>query len=47
VGFVEVDDARPAATDYVTAGAPEYDYIVFTARTQRPDPCKALRFKPR
>jgi len=47
VGFIEVDAARPAPTDYVTAGAPEYDYIVFTPRTPRPDPCKALRFKPR
>ena len=47
VGFVEVDAGKPAPTDYVTAGAPEYDYIVFTPRTPRPDPCKTLRFKPR
>jgi uncharacterized iron-regulated protein len=47
VGFVEVDDARPAPADYVTAAAPEYDYMVFTARTPREDPCKTLRFKPR
>ncbi len=31
VGFIEVDAAQPAPTDYVTAGAPEYDYIVFHA----------------
>ena len=47
VGFIEADAAKPAPTDYVTAGAPEYDYIVFTARTPRPDPCETLRFKPR
>ena len=47
VGFIEVDAAQLAPTDYVTAGAPEYDYIAFTPRTPRPDPCKALRFKPR
>jgi uncharacterized iron-regulated protein len=47
VGFIEVDAATRAPTDYVTAGAPEYDYIVFTPRTPRPDPCKTLRFKPR
>ena len=47
VGFIEVDAAKRAPTDYFTAGAPEYDYIVFTPRTSRPDPCKTLRFKPR
>ena len=47
VGFIEVGAAQLAPTDYVTAGAPEYDYIAFTARTPRPDPCKDLRFKPR
>jgi uncharacterized iron-regulated protein len=47
VGFIEVDAAQPAPTDYLTAGAPEYDYIAFTPRTPRPDPCKELRFKPR
>ncbi len=47
VGFIEVDAAQLAPTDYVTAGAPEYDYIAFTTRTPRPDPCKELRFKPR
>lgn len=47
VGFLEVDAARPAPTDYVTAGAPEYDFIAFTPRTPRKDPCEGLRFKPR
>ena len=47
VGFIEADAAKPEPMDYVTAGAPEYDYIVFTPRTPRPDPCKTLRFKPR
>jgi uncharacterized iron-regulated protein len=47
VGFIEVETNRPAPTDYVTAGAPEYDYVVFTAPASRPDPCKDLRFKPR
>ena len=47
VGFIEVDAAQRAPTDYVTAGAPEYDYIAFTPQTPRPDPCKELRFKPR
>ena len=47
VGFIEVDAAQLAPIDYVAAGAPEYDYIAFTPRTPRPDPCKDLRFKPR
>ena len=47
VGFIEVDAAKLVPTDYVTAGAPEYDYVIFTPRTPRPDPCKTLRFKPR
>ncbi len=47
VGFLEVDAVKSSPTDYVTAGAPEYDYIVFTSRTPRPDPCETLRFKPR
>jgi uncharacterized iron-regulated protein len=47
VGFIEVDSAKPAPTDYVTAGTPEYDYVVFTPPTPRPDPCKTLRFEPR
>ena len=47
VGFIEVDAAKGAPTDYVIAGAPQYDYIAFTPRTPRPDPCKELRFKPR
>ena len=47
VGFIEVDAAQPAPADYVNAGEPEYDYIAFTPRTPRPDPCKELRFKQR
>ena len=47
VGFIEADGAKPSPSDYVTVGAPEYDYTVFTPRTPRPDPCKTLRFKPR
>ena len=47
VGFVEADGDRPEPTDYVTAGAPEYDYVVFAPATPREDPCKTLRFKPR
>jgi uncharacterized iron-regulated protein len=47
VGFIEADAAKPSPTDYVTVGAPEYDYTVFTPRSPRADPCKALRFKPR
>jgi uncharacterized iron-regulated protein len=47
VVFIEADTAKPSPTDYVTIGAPEYDYIVFTPPTSRPDPCKTLRFKPR
>jgi hypothetical protein len=47
VGFIEVDAAKPSPADYVAAGPPEYDYVVFTERAPRPDPCKTLRFKPR
>ena len=47
VGFIEVGADQLTPTDYVTAGAPEYDYVAFTPRTPRPDPCKDLRFKPR
>lgn len=47
VGFVEVDAVQLAPTNYVTAGAPEYDYIAFTPPTPRPDPCKDVRFEPR
>jgi uncharacterized iron-regulated protein len=47
VGFMEIDDGKPAPADYVTADAPEYDYIVFTERTPRPDPCKTIRFRQR
>jgi uncharacterized iron-regulated protein len=47
VGFLEIDDDKSAPAGYVTAAAPEYDYIVFTERSPRPDPCKSIRFKQR
>jgi uncharacterized iron-regulated protein len=47
VGFVEVDPAQQAPTDYVTAGTPEYDYIAFISPHSRPDPCDNVRFSPR
>lgn len=47
VGFIEVDADRSAATDYVSDSASEYDYVVFTPRTERPDPCQKIRFTPR
>ena len=47
VGFLETDATKPSPSDYVTPGAPEYDYIVFAPPTSRPDPCQTLRFKPR
>ncbi len=47
VGFIEVDADQPAPNDYVSAGLPEYDYIAFTPGTERPDPCKDIRFTPR
>jgi uncharacterized iron-regulated protein len=47
VGFIEVDADQLAPTDYVSAGPPEYDYIAFTSRTPRSDPCKDVSFTPR
>lgn len=47
VGFLEVETARVSPAEYFTTAAPEYDVIVFTPRTPRPDPCKDIRFKPR
>lgn len=47
VGFLEVNAARVSPAEYFTTAAPEYDVIVFTPRTPRPDPCKDIRFKPR
>ena len=47
VGLIEVNGARQTPDDYYTGEYPEYDFIVFTPRTPRPDPCKDIRFKPR
>lgn len=47
VGFIEVDADQSVPTDYVSDGAPEYDYVAFTPRTERPDPCTDIRFAPR
>ena len=47
VGFIEVDADRSTPTDYVADGASEYDYVVFTPRTPRSDPCNDVRFTPR
>ncbi len=46
VGFLEVRKERSAPTDYYEQKSPEYDYIVFTPRTPRPDPCADIRFRP-
>jgi len=47
VGFIEVQDSMKAPGGYYDASSPEYDYIVFTARVAREDPCANLSFKPR
>jgi uncharacterized iron-regulated protein len=47
VGFVEVDTDRLQPADYVTADAPEYDYVAFTPPTPRSDPCDDVQFRPR
>jgi uncharacterized iron-regulated protein len=47
VGFIEVDADQPTPADYVSAGPAEYDFIAFTSRTPRPDPCQDLSFPPR
>lgn len=46
VGLLEVRKEHGAATDYYGQLSPEYDYIVFTPRTPRPDPCADIRFRP-
>lgn len=46
VGFLEVREERQAPADYHDRRDPEYDYIVFTPRTPRPDPCADIRFRP-
>lgn len=47
VGFIEVQEQQTTPAAYYDATAPEYDYIVFTARMPRDDPCAGLSFKPR
>ena len=47
VAYLEVSAARTAPADYFNAAAPEYDYIVFTPRTPRPDPCEDIHFNKR
>lgn len=47
VSFLEVDATQTAPTDYFTTAVPEYDFVVFTPRAPRPDPCKDIRFTPR
>lgn len=47
VGFIEVQDGLKAPGEYYDSASPEYDYIVFTARMAREDPCANLTFKPR
>ncbi|MEN9783948.1 MAG: hypothetical protein RJA24_1291 [Pseudomonadota bacterium] len=47
VGFIEVQDGLIAPGEYYDSASPEYDYIVFTARMARDDPCANLTFKPR
>lgn len=44
VGFIEVEDQRRSATDYAGAFDGRFDYVWFTARQEREDPCKGLRF---
>ena len=47
VGFIEVQDKQFSPTAYYDTASPEYDYIVFTERMVREDPCANLSFKPR
>jgi hypothetical protein len=47
VGFLEVQDKQFSPTAYFDRVSPEYDYIVFTERMAREDPCANLSFKPR
>jgi len=46
VGFLEVRKEHSAPTDYYRQRNPEYDYIVFTPRPPRPDPCAGMVFRP-
>lgn len=47
VGFIEVQDRQLKPADYFDLADPEYDYIVFTERMNREDPCATLSFRPR
>jgi uncharacterized iron-regulated protein len=47
VGFIEAQDRQLKPADYYDRADPEYDYIVFTERVAREDPCATLTFKPR
>ncbi len=47
VGFIEVQNRQIRPADYYDNADPEYDYIVFSERTAREDPCATLNFKPR
>lgn len=47
VGFIEVQDRYQKPADYFDNADPEYDYIVFTERMAREDPCAGINFKPR
>jgi hypothetical protein len=48
VMFVEVVDGKIDAEAYVPRdpdGKPAADYLVFTPRAERPDPCEKMRAK--
>lgn len=47
VGLLEVREGKTAPADYYAGDDPEYDFIAFTPRTPRPDPCRDIRFQPR
>jgi uncharacterized iron-regulated protein len=42
IGFIEVEPGKAHPRDY---GELPFDYVWFTARTERPDPCEAFRRK--
>lgn len=46
VAFIEVEDGKNDAAGYVPrdpSGRPAYDYVILTPRTERADPCEAMR----
>lgn len=47
VGFVEALPGYVSAAEYPSAQQREFDYLWFTARVERGDPCAGLVFKPR